>query len=244
MIADMITLIWKEWKEMFLQRGSSRTGLFNLLIVIGVMGVFIPWQFGREWLTSPSGLLIWSWMPMFLVLGMVTDAFAGERERHTLETLLASRMDDGAILFGKIAAAVSYGWTFSLSSMLLGAVTVNIAYPKGGFAFYPLATFLGGLGLSLLACLLIAALGVMVSLRAPTARAAYQRLSMVVMVFFLLPMLAVQVIPAETQQKVMDKVASLNWNQIIIGVALVLIVLDAGVLLLARTRFQRNRLIE
>lgn len=244
MIADIGTLIWKEWKEMFLQRGSTRTGLFNLLIVVGLMGVFVPLQSGREWLTSPTGLLIWSWMPMFLVLGMVTDAFAGERERHTLETLLASRLDDSAILFGKIAAAVTYGWTFSLSSMLLGAVTVNIAFPKGGIMFYPAVTFLGGLVISLLGCLLIAAVGVMVSLRAPTARAAYQRLSMVMLAFFLLPMLATQIVSAETQQAIMDQLTSLNWNQMILIIAVVLVVIDAGVLFLARARFQRHKLIE
>ncbi|NTV36710.1 MAG: ABC transporter permease [Anaerolineaceae bacterium] len=244
MIADIKTLIWKEWKEMFLQRGSTRTGLFNLLIIVGLMGVFMPLQMGKEWLSSPTGLLLWSWMPMFLVLGMVTDAFAGERERHTLETLLASRLEDGAILFGKIGAAVSYGWTFVLASMLLGAVTINIAFPEEGIRFYPMTTLVSGLGLSLLACTLIATLGVMVSLRAPTARAAYQRLSMFMLAFFLVPMVGMQVAPVEMRDKIADVLAGLNWNQLLVVIAVVLLVVDAGLIFLARSRFQRGKLIE
>jgi len=244
MSADIKTLIWKEWKEMFLQRGSTRTGLFNLLIIVGLMGVFMPLQMGKEWLSSPTGLLLWSWMPMFLVLGMVTDAFAGERERHTLETLLASRLEDGAILFGKIGAAVSYGWTFVLASMLLGAVTINVAFPADGIRFYPLATLVSGLGLSFLACTLIATLGVMVSLRAPTARAAYQRLSMFMLAFFLVPMVGMQVAPVEMRDKIADILAGLNWNQMLVAIAVVLIVVDAGLIFLARSRFQRGKLID
>lgn len=244
MIADIKTLIWKEWKEMFLQRGSTRTGLFNLLIIVGLMGVFMPLQMGKEWLSSPTGLLLWSWMPMFLVLGMVTDAFAGERERHTLETLLASRLEDGAILFGKIGAAVSYGWTFVLASMLLGAVTINIAFPAEGIRFYPMTTLVSGLGLSFLACTLIATLGVMVSLRAPTARAAYQRLSMFMLAFFLVPMVGMQVAPVEMREKIADTLAGLNWNQMLVVIAVVLIVVDAGLIFLARSRFQRGKLID
>lgn len=243
-MTDIGTLVWKEWKEMFLQRGSSRTGLFNLLIIVGLIGVVIPLQSGKEWLDDPTGILLWSWMPMFLVLGMVTDAFAGERERHTLETLLASRLDDSAILFGKIGAAVSYGWIFAVVSMLLGAVTINIAFPEGGLKFFPAGTLLAGLGLSLLGCMLIATLGVMVSLRAPTARAAYQRLSMVLLAFFLLPTVGMQVLSPEMRQKGVDFLAGLNWNQLLWIIAAVLLVLDAGLIWFARARFRRGKLIE
>ena len=37
---------------------------------------------------------------------MIADGIPGERERHTLETLLASRLSDRSILLGKVMAAV------------------------------------------------------------------------------------------------------------------------------------------
>ena len=37
---------------------------------------------------------------------LIVDAVAGERERHTLETLLASPASDTGIIVGKMAAAL------------------------------------------------------------------------------------------------------------------------------------------
>ena len=36
--------------------------------------------------------VMWMWFSLLLVINVVADSFAGERERHTLETLLASRL--------------------------------------------------------------------------------------------------------------------------------------------------------
>ena len=114
MIADLWTVMWKEWKELFVQRGSMRGGLLRLVIVIGVLGIVPPLQAGREWVDSPMVLAFAGWMPLLLVTSVVADSFAGERERHTLETLLASRLPDRAILFGKVGTAVSYGWGLTM----------------------------------------------------------------------------------------------------------------------------------
>jgi ABC-2 type transport system permease protein len=110
MINDITTIIWKEIKEIFLQRPNFRGGWAGLLVLLAVFGIFIPLQSGPAWVSSPANLAIWSWVPYLLVSGVVADSFAGERERHTLETLLASRLSDRAILFGKIGAALVYGW--------------------------------------------------------------------------------------------------------------------------------------
>lgn len=244
MINDIYTLVWKEWKEIFLQRGSSRTGVANLLIVVGLVGVFIPLQSGRSWVTSPVTMLIWAWLPIFLVLGMVTDAFAGERERHTLETLLASRLSDNAILLGKVAASLSYGWSVALVSMILGAMTVNIAYPTGGFVFYRWDMLLFGLALAFLGCLLIALVGVLVSLRAPTARAAYQRLSIVMLVIYFVPILGLQFLPAGFTQPILAFFSGARFSTIMLVVVLVLLIANAVLFSIVRARFQRAKLIE
>ncbi|MBP7757299.1 MAG: ABC transporter permease [Anaerolineaceae bacterium] len=243
MIADIITLVWKEWKEIFLQKSNLRGGILSLAIFIGISGIFLPLQAGREWLSSPLGLFIWLWFSVFMVLSMVTDAFAGERERHTLETLLASRLSDQAILLGKIAASVIYGWGMSIASILLGAVTVNIAFREGGFAFYQTQVWLGGVVFSLLGCLLMSTLGVLVSLKAPTARAAYQKLSSILLVLFLVPTLGMNLVPEETQIKIMTYLATVNLAQVMGVAAIILLVVDVGLFFAARSRFQREKLL-
>jgi len=244
MINDIYTLIWKEWKEIFLQRSNSRSGVINLFLVVGMVGIFIPLQSGRAWFTNPVTMLIWAWLPIFLVLGMVTDAFAGERERHTLETLLASRLSDSAILFGKVGASVAYGWSMALVSMFLGAISVNLVFPEGGFGFYPLANLLLGILLAFLGCLMIGLIGVLVSLRAPTARAAYQQLSIVMLIIYFVPILGLQFLPANITGPIFQALAGIKLIPALLGLAGVMLVANLALFAIARARFQRARLIE
>ncbi len=243
MLRDIYTIVRKEWKEIFLRRGSYRSGLLNLVIIIGVIGVFMPLQTGVEWLTNPLYLIVWSWLPVFMALSIVTDAFAGERERHTLETLLASRLSDRAILFGKIGAAVTYAWGISIVGMLTAAATVNIANPWQGLRFYPLNFFISALLISFLVALLFSSLGVLVSLRAETARQAYQRLSVVMIVLWLLPTLGLQFLPEEWSARLFSRLQGANFQLVLIVIIGVLIVATIALILAALARFQRARLI-
>jgi len=243
MSRDILTIMWKEWKELFLRRGSVRSGLFNLVIILGLLGIFMPLQSGKEWLSSSTGLVIWSWIPIFLTINIIADAFAGERERHTLETLLASRLTDSSILMGKILAAVSYAMTIAISSMLLGAVTVNISQPAGGIQFYSGWTFPLALLLSFLSALLMSCIGVIVSLNAPTTRHAYQRLSIIVMAVWLVPIITLQVIPDEVIGKLVQNLATINTALILPIAFAILTMADVSLILFAMKKFKRNQLI-
>jgi hypothetical protein len=46
MIIDILTVLWKEIKEILLQRGRFRGGWVGLLFIIGVFGIIMPLQFG------------------------------------------------------------------------------------------------------------------------------------------------------------------------------------------------------
>ncbi|MBM4467274.1 MAG: ABC-2 type transporter [Chloroflexi bacterium] len=243
MIADVWTVMWKEWKEIFLQRGSLRGGAWNLLLMIGVFGVFLPLQAGRSWVESPQGLIYWAWVPLFLVTSVIADSFAGERERQTLETLLASRLSDRAILSGKVSAAVGYGWGLTMAAMLVGLVTVNLAHGRGELLLYPAAVFGGIMGLSLLASGLVAGVGVLVSLRASTVRQAAQTMSIAIMLLLFVPVFGVQALPAEWKARLAQAVMGADVVQIVLVAAAVLMVLDLGLLAAAMARFQRARLI-
>jgi len=143
MIRDVATVARKEWQEALLVRGAFRGVLWNSLVFLGIFGVLLPLQAGREWVESPFGLMMWAWVPLFMVTGLIADSFAGERERHTLETLLASRLPDRAILFGKLAAALAYAWGLAAGALLLSLLSVNVVYGRGELLFYPAGMFLG-----------------------------------------------------------------------------------------------------
>ncbi len=243
MIRDMWTIITKDLKEIIFNRGTARSGLLSIAVILGLIGVYLPLQGGEEWLTNPVSMLAWAWLPVFLVVSVVTDAIAGERERHTLETLLASRLTDRAILLGKIGAAVLYGWGLAMAGVLLGAVTVNIVHPAGGVQFYPLGSFLGVVVFSLLTAVLMSSIGVFVSLHAPTARVAYQRMSLVMLALFLTPTILVQVLPKTDVTAVGAFLDGLNLRMVAGVGGAVLVVADIVLIALALARFQRTRLI-
>lgn len=242
MIADMWTIMWKEIKELLTQRGKFRGGGVGMLIFIGVFGIFMPLQFGRGWVDSPAGLVYWAWVPFLLVSSVIADSFAGERERHTLETLLASRLSDKSILFGKVVAAIAYGWGFTIFSMLLGLITVNIVYGKGQLLMYPAAIGLGILILSFLVAGLAATLGVLVSLRASTVRQAQQTFSVAFFVLFV-PLFLLPMLPAAWLARVSQFLTAANVEAIASGIAVLLLIFDSGLLAIAMARFKRARLI-
>jgi ABC-2 type transport system permease protein len=185
MMRDVWTVTWKEWKELMLPGGSVLGGAWSeALIVLGAMGVFIPLQVGPAWVQSPVAVY-WLWLPLLQMTGMIAESIAGERERHTLETLLASRLPDETILLGKLGAAVAYGWGLTVLSLLVGLVVVNLGYGAGQLLLYPAPIAAALLALSLAGGVLVAVVGVLVSARAPSVRQAYQRLSIALLLAFL-----------------------------------------------------------
>jgi ABC-2 type transport system permease protein len=242
-IADVWTIMWKDWKELFFQRGGMRRGWANLLILIAVFGVFLPYQTGREWVDSPLVMASWAWVPIILVTGVVADAIAGERERHTLETLLASRMPDEPILLGKILAAVGYAWGVSMASLILGVVTVNVAHWEGHFLFYRPEIAVGGALLSLLIAGLAAGAGVLVSLRAQSVRQAQQTLGLATMLLVWIPILGASLLPKAWVARVMTSAMALGRDQTMLGGLVALAAIDAVLFGAARVRFRRTELV-
>jgi ABC-2 type transport system permease protein len=242
-LSDLYTIIWKEWREYVIQRGNLRGGWVGLLLVLVVFGIYLPYQNGRDWVDSPITLVFWAWLPLFLVISVVADSFAGERERHTLEALLATRLSDWAILLGKVLGAVSYGWGLTMIAAILGLITTNVAYGEGQLLLYrPLAAVAIPV-VSLLASLLAASAGVLVSLRASSVRQAAQTLSIAVMILLFVPIFGIQLLPQEVQARLLNAVAGAQTTGLVIGVAAVLAVMDAVLLAAARARFRRARLI-
>jgi ABC-2 type transport system permease protein len=240
---DILTVLWKEFKEVLLQRGGWRSGWMNVLVSVGVFGILLPLQAGRDWVENPLLMLVWMWVPLFLVTSVIADSFAGERERHTLETLLASRLSDRAILLGKVLASVLYGWGITMAMLLMGLVTVNVAHWGRGLLLYPPLVLAGAVVMILLVSALIACLGVIVSLRAATVRQAVQVMSLATMALFLVPTFGLQALPRSTQLAIANVARDLDLQSALVLVGTIILVLDAALLSWALARFRRARLI-
>src|SRR5205823_9545233 len=135
-------MMWKESKDLLFQGGWR--ALIRPVFLVGILGVYLPLQFGLQWLElSPIGMFVVLWIPFFVIITFIGDAIAGERERHTLETLLASRISDRAILLGKVVVTVGYAWGMALAGLLLGLILVNLFRGNGGgwMCFHPLDLF-------------------------------------------------------------------------------------------------------
>jgi len=243
MIPDAVTVAWKDLKEIFSQGGGGWRGNLRLFIFLGVFGIYLPAMTGPDWVKTPLTLAYWAWVPFFLVTGLVADAFAGERERHTLETLLASRLSDVAILLGKVGAAVAYGWGLTLATLVMGVVTLNVANWGQGLIMYPAIIFIAAVVLSLLTALLSAGVGVLVSLRAATVRQAAQTMSVATLLLLFVPMLTLRLLPQDIQLRLLQSVSGVGMTTVVIVAVLVLAALDGGFLLVALARFKRSRLI-
>ena len=242
MMTDILTIMWKEVRELILLRSGLRGGWMGLLVLIAAFGILLPLQSGREWLSAPTTVLLWAWVPFILVNSVVADSFAGERERHTLETLLASRLSDRAILIGKVCSAIAYGWGITLIGLIVALITINIAFGAGEFLFFPpligVAIFL----LSFLVAWLAAGLGVIVSLRAASVRQAQQTLSLAFL-FLFVPLLLLPLLPDELRVTVANALSGLEIQMVGTILIVILLVVDVGLLLAAMRRFVRARLI-
>lgn len=239
MMTDIGTMLWKEWREMLAARG----GWWNVLLSLGIFGVFLPLQFQAGWLNSVWTVFWVVFIASFWTTSFITDTFAGERERHTLETLLASRLSDQVILLGKLGAVVGYVWGQILLSLLLGAVTVNIVAWSGQIAFYRPSVALGAISLGLLGPGLVGGLGILISLHAPTARQAAQRLLIPVTLFTLVPSLLTMLLPEDLQAQFFTALLEADVTAILLIVIIVLLIVDGGLIAFALHRFQRSRLI-
>jgi ABC-2 type transport system permease protein len=242
MIEDMNTIVRKELRELLFQRGRFRGGWVGILFFVTVFGIVMPLQNGPDWVKSPIGLVYWAWVPFLLVSGVVADSFAGERERHTLETLLASCLSDRAILLGKMSASILYGWGLTMISVVLGLITTNLVFGKGQLLLYPVKIGFGIVVLSFLVATLSSALGILVSLRAATVRQAQQTFSIAFFVLFI-PLFLVPMLPETWKIQMMIFLAGLNYEALAILVVMVLVVLNIVLISLAISKFKRARLI-
>ena len=243
MMRDVFIILWKEWKEIIIQRGSTRGGIISLLFIVLVLGILPPIQLGSAWVKSPYSLLLALWIPLMLVSNVVSDSFAGEHERRTLETLLASRLSDRSILFGKIVATMSYGWGIALAVIAIGLIVVNLTHGGDGLLIYTPITGFGIILAAFLSAGLSAGVGVLVSLSASSVRQAQQTMGLVIMSVLFVPLFGLQALPRSIQEKFLEWILQLNSPNMMFKILALMIVINLGLIAIAMAKFQRPKLI-
>lgn len=240
MIHDVWTVARKEWLEIFDQLLKFKRGGWSIIIIILFLGVVSPLQLGTAWLTSPLMFFYWPILTTSMTSTLIADSIAGERERHTLETLLASRLSDTAIILGKILAAVMYGFAFASVNILIGWAVVNLRHGHGELLTMPAYRLASLLALILGGSFFISGIGVFVSLRAATVRQAQQTFGIIILLLMMTPVLFSQFISPERQATILGRVAELGLETISLRVAGVLAAWALVLNLAAIRRFKRG----
>jgi ABC-2 type transport system permease protein len=178
-----------------------------------------------------------------MVSSLIADSVAGERERHTLETLLASRLSDSAILIGTIVAAVLYGLGFAVANLLIGLIAVNVAFHESAPILFAARQFIVTILLTILASLFMAGVGVFISLRASTVKQAQQAFGIAIIVITMGPLLLFNALAPETRETLARRIAGVGEARIeayTVGFLLALSVIVIGA---ALARFRRGKLV-
>ena len=242
MIPDIITVAWKELREVFVQGDPRGRNKMSLVLLVVIFGIVLPLQNGRDWVSSPISIMVWGWMPFLWVSGIVADSFAGERERHTLESLLSTRLSDRAILIGKLLSALLYGCILTWINLLVSLITVNVAFGHGELLLFSLPLSIGAISFSILVSGLAASVGVLVSLRAGSVRQAQQLMSFGMLALFI-PLMLVQFLPLTLRQSLIRDADKINPIHAVLWVAVGLLILDGILTAIGMYLFQRSKLI-
>lgn len=185
-------IVWRKEIGDLLGR-QGRKPLTRTLAVVMLFGLVIPLRFSGVANLPGFFAVFMAFLPARLV---AIDSFAGERERGTLEPLLASPLSAAGIAGGKISAAAAYGavrgWLFvavwfpaTFTARALGVPGAVV--PSAGVV----AATLAG---SIVVAYGAAVFGVWQSARAPSVRAIVEsggtlRIIVIVSLFFVGPWL-------------------------------------------------------
>jgi ABC-2 type transport system permease protein len=234
-IEDIRTVMWKEWRE--IGRGGLRNRVFPFIFLLIFGAVLLPGALlstGGDWSVA---LIYLIWLPFIFSANIIADSVAGERERHTLETLLASRLPDRAILLGKMLVTILYAWGMTLLGVALAIAVVNLN--SSTVVLFPADILVGLVALSLLASVFISALGVLISLKARTSREAQQIIGISSLIIPFGALLVVPLLPPGAQSFVLG--SGVDGIMVLTGTALLVL----GVLLtvVALSQFKRTKLM-
>jgi len=226
---DTLLVCRKELAEMFAVQTGRRTQLLTMAAQVAVFGFLIPFFMAPAWINeTPVLAFIFLLLPMALSFSQAAAVFAGERERRTLDSLLATPLSMRALFFGKSLAVLAQVYGMVSASVLLSVAALTLWVRQQDLApvfLYSGPALFALLGLSLVVAVFATSCGVIISLRAASVRTA-QTVTTLLSVLVLLPLM-------------------FGWVRIdfswvlMIPAALALVIVDVAITALALTRFGR-----
>ena len=135
----------------------------------------------QGWALTRTFLSILSLVGASLAVPLGADTFAGERERHTWETLLCLPVPRGQLFLGKVLGILPFPLAVAWSGQILILVLFNL---NGGLQWALPAEWIFPLLLTPFLSLFFCALSVLISLRCDTVRAAAQLTGLSLVVLF------------------------------------------------------------
>lgn len=254
----MRTVIWKEWRSLWSggvsAAGTSSAMPFGILPAMAaryvsatrlrllLMPLLLGVIAGSE---SGSHLnFVVTFMIVYAGATIGAESFAGERERGTLQTLLASPLSDAAIAGGKLLA----GWLYALMlTVAFLVVTVSVRLGRlGASAFSPHGAAQAGGFMVMLLLLAFAIIGVavVVSTWAQTTRSALQGTFFVFVAVAMLVVFAEKLHFMPNIKTYLANVVQHGWSvQSAAVVGGSVIALDIAVYAVARLRCTRRALL-
>lgn len=247
MIQDVWIVARQECRSIRLSYLPNYGAMLTIALVVALFGLVVPIGLTRGWLNATGFLFLWFWLPWLFVAGPISDSFAGEGERHTLDALFATRLPSFAILTGKTVAVALYAGILGCLALIVSAVVYSATAEIGRLPTMPTPYLQAAAVTTPLAAALAAAAGALISLSALSARQAHQ-LTMVVVPALMLTLLVlsrlVQVFAPISFGAVSGFIASAvrapYWLPLSV---MVLTLLSVAALLLASKRLQRRRVI-
>ena len=235
---QILTMTLWELQRIFSCRNRvQRTWLAFIFLV--VMASIQPFILPVEFVQSPWFVLFFAILPCGGIFIWLCDSFAGERERHTLETLLLTPVSDWAIVGGKIIALLIYTGILVggvLCALIIGQTIITDNYPD--IMWYSFIFFV-----TMLSYIVIINLGMMVTWSAPSLQIAQQILLYPFVGLGLGVPLVVSWLPVSLREPLMGFFLYLNQYSSSSVVFIITLIAALVSLVVVLVRFRRERLL-
>lgn len=236
---DTLSVAWKERKMLLRYRGGSMRFVLTLLSPV-LLAFYAAWGSGIRWVELPVPVVPALLVAVLAVIIVVPESFAGERERHTLETLLSTRLTDSSIVYGKMIVALVTAMILVGVVLILGLVTVNFFHYDGELLLYTVPNLAFCLSASLIASIMVTAIGILISLRSETIQEATQTLAGAILVPPIMIGMMLLAFREEFVRLVVNMDGALPATIVVGSLIFITIVLVVA----ARLRFRRSTLLD
>jgi ABC-2 type transport system permease protein len=211
------------------------------MLFLTVAAIVQPFILPAQFIQSRWFVLLFAMLPFGGLIVWVSDSFAGERERHTLEALLLAPVSDQSIIGGKILAILIYTAILLvavLTALLFGQLIIgqfNIDLTWYGFVFC----------VALLLYLIFISVGIMATWSASSLQVAQQTI-----VYFIAgPIIILPIIIPLVWSYITEIFIFISQTTFVrngylpFAAVLIVIIFTISSLLLALVRFKRERML-